>query len=63
MLVPDYIPNNKLEKILELGVKVTKVPFGVWWEALLTKGYDGMGEASFIHPTDLNVMAGNERSA
>lgn len=62
MLVPDYIPQTKLSRVLELGVKVEKVPFNVWWDAILTRRYDGMGDASFVHPVDENVMAGKSKS-
>ena len=58
MLVPDYIPHTKLSRILELGVTVEKVPFSDWWNAILNRTYDGIGDASFIHPVDVNVMAG-----
>ena len=60
MLVPDHIPETKLSKTLQLGVNVRKVPFADWWNAILTRSYSGMGKLSFIHPCDLNVMAGSD---
>jgi len=59
MLVPEYIPQTKLSRVLELGVNVEKVPFSDWWNAILTRTYDGIGDATFIHPVDENVMAGH----
>lgn len=56
--MPDSIPETKLSRILELGVRVKKVPFTEWWQAIMTRSYEGMGDASFIHPCDLHVMAG-----
>lgn len=58
MLVPDYIPQTKLSRILELDVKIKKVPFTQWWDAILSRTYDGIGQSTFIHPCDYNVMAG-----
>ncbi|XP_067936795.1 L-threonine ammonia-lyase-like [Watersipora subatra] len=59
ILAPDHIPETKLSKTLELGAKVSKVPVSDWWNALQTRGYSTMGNASFIHPCDINVMAGH----
>lgn len=59
VIVPDHAPETKLAAITRLGATITKVPFDVWWQVIVTHQFEG--EAGlFIHPvSDRDVMAGN----
>jgi threonine dehydratase len=57
--VPEHAPEAKLRAIERLGGRVLKVPYDVWWEAMLTSRVEGV-EGLFVHPVqDPGVMAGN----
>jgi threonine dehydratase len=59
VIVPDHAPETKLAAISRLGATVTKVPFDVWWQVILTHRFEGQ-EGQFIHPvSDPAVIAGN----
>ena len=59
VIVPETAPENKLAAIARLGATAVKVPFDVWWAAMINHGHPGM-DGLFIHPfADTNVMAGN----
>jgi threonine dehydratase len=57
--VPEHAPQAKVEAIERLGGRVLKVPYGDWWNAIVTSRVDGV-EGLFVHPVqDPGVMAGN----
>jgi threonine dehydratase len=57
--VPEHAPETKLAAIERLGATVVKVPYEVWWQAIVTSRIEGV-EGLFIHPVqDEDVMAGN----
>ncbi|MEA3245805.1 MAG: pyridoxal-phosphate dependent enzyme [Gemmatimonadota bacterium] len=59
VVVPDHAPRAKLDAIAALGAKYVKVPFEVWWQAMLTHAHPGM-DGLMVHPfADPAVMAGN----
>jgi threonine dehydratase len=59
VIVPDHAPRTKLEAIARLNAETIEVPFGDWWDVILSHEYPGMNEA-FIHPvSDPRVIAGN----
>jgi threonine dehydratase len=59
ILVPDTAPEAKLAAIERLGGTVRKVPYGDWWETIVTGRVDGV-EGLFVHPVqDPAVIAGN----
>ncbi len=59
VIVPEHAPRAKTDAIERLGGIVTKVPFDVWWQALVEHRHPGV-DGLFIHPfADPAVMAGN----
>jgi threonine dehydratase len=59
VIVPDHAPETKLAAITRLGAEITKVPFDVWWQVIVTHQYEGQ-EGLFLHPvSNRDVMAGN----
>ncbi|TET75557.1 MAG: pyridoxal-phosphate dependent enzyme, partial [Candidatus Heimdallarchaeota archaeon] len=59
ILVPDTIPQDKEDSIIQLGAQVIKAPIENAMNTLFTREYEGM-EGLFIHPfSDPNVMAGS----
>ena len=57
--VPDHAPEAKLRAIESLGGRVLKVPYGDWWQAIVTSEIPGE-TGLFVHPVaDEAVMAGN----
>jgi threonine dehydratase len=58
-IVPEQAPAAKLSKLEELGARLIRVPFSVWWQVLQEHRYEGV-EGCFIHPVaSAAVMAGN----
>ncbi len=58
-VVPEQAPAAKLSKLEELGARLIRVPFAVWWRVLQEHRYDG-AEGCFVHPVaNAAVMAGN----
>ena len=58
VIVPDTAAKVKVNALLNLGAKVTTVPFSDWWQVMMTRsaGVDGF----FIHPVaELEVIIGN----
>ena len=59
VVVPDHAPRAKLDAIERLGAKIISVPFGEWWQILVTGKFEGL-EGLFVHPViDPAVIAGN----
>nr|KAG5714674.1 hypothetical protein BaRGS_000162 [Batillaria attramentaria] len=59
VIVPDHAPEAKLKPTMELGGRITKVPFDTWWRVIMEHKFDGM-EGTFIHPvSEPAVIAGN----
>lgn len=59
VVVPDHAPQTKLDAITRLGAKFIKVPFGEWWQVMVTRQFAGL-DGFFVHPvSDPAVMAGN----
>jgi threonine dehydratase len=59
VIVPEQAPKAKTDAIERLGGEVIRMPFDVWWKAMMDHGYPGM-EGLFVHPfADEAVMAGN----
>ena len=59
VVVPDHAPETKLAAIRRLGGQITKVPFEVWWEIIVSADYDKL-PGPFIHPvSNRDVIAGN----
>jgi threonine dehydratase len=59
VVVPDHAPEAKLEALERLGAHIVKVPFGQWWQIIVTHQFEGQ-EGVFVHPvSDRAVMAGN----
>ncbi|MGA2930123.1 MAG: pyridoxal-phosphate dependent enzyme [Solirubrobacteraceae bacterium] len=57
--VPEHAPAAKLDAIARLGGRVLKLPYGDWWQTIVTGCLDGV-EGLFVHPVrDEGVMAGN----
>jgi threonine dehydratase len=57
--VPDTAPQAKLAAIERLGGQVLKLPYGDWWNTIITSQVDGV-EGLFVHPVqDPAVIAGN----
>ncbi len=56
--VPDHAPPSKVSAITDLGARVVKLPYSLWWDALLRHKVDGV-DGHFIHPVlDADVVAG-----
>src|SRR5258708_32424141 len=63
VIVPEHAPRAKTDAIERFGGTVTKVPFDVWWQALVEHRHPGV-EGLFIHPfADPAVMAGESTIA
>src|SRR5206468_8936953 len=59
VVVPEHAPATKLDAITRLGARITKVPFDVWWKAIVERRHEGL-DGLFIHPvSDPAVIAGN----
>jgi threonine dehydratase len=59
IVVPEHAPQAKLDAIERLGGRVLKLPYGEWWNVIVTSRVDGV-EGLFVHPVqDPGVMAGN----
>lgn len=59
VVVPDHAPRAKLDALERLGAEITKVPFDVWWQIIVTRQHEGQSGV-FVHPvSDRAVMAGN----
>ena len=59
VVVPDHAPETKLAAIRRLGGQITKVPFEIWWEIIVSADYDKL-PGPFIHPvSNRDVIAGN----
>ena len=57
--VPDSAPEAKLAAIERLGGRVLKLPYGDWWDTIITGHVDGI-DGLFVHPVqDPAVIAGN----
>ena len=57
--VPEHAPEAKLAAIDRLGGRVLKLPYGDWWNVIVTSHLDGT-DGLFVHPVqDPGVMAGN----
>ncbi len=60
VVVPTDAPQTKLDAIQRLGAEIIAVPFEEWWNVLVTRRYQRLEPARFIHPVaDVAVMAGN----
>lgn len=58
VVVPDHVPDIKLQAMHNLGAKTTKVTFDRWWKVLQTHHYEDFG-GHFIHPVaDPAVISG-----
>ncbi len=59
IVVPDTAPDAKLAAIKRLGGRILKVPYGEWWNIIVTGQVDGL-DGLFVHPVqDPGVIAGN----
>lgn len=59
IVVPDTAPQAKLAAIERLGGRVLKLPYGDWWNTIITSQADGV-DGLFVHPVqDPAVIAGN----
>jgi threonine dehydratase len=59
VVVPDHAPQTKLAAIERLGGRIIKVPWGEWWQVIVTHRFQGL-EGLFIHPvSNPHVIAGN----
>jgi len=59
IVLPTHAPTTKLEKILNLGAEVIKVPADKFFEIFVTRTHEGV-EGTFVHAfSDPAVMAGN----
>ena len=59
VVVPDHVPDNKVEAVERLGGRVVKVSYDRWWQTLEEGRFEGI-EGHFVHPVlDDFVMAGN----
>jgi len=59
IVLPTHAPTTKLEKILNLGAEVIKVPADKFFEIFVTRTHEGI-EGTFVHAfSDPAVMAGN----
>jgi threonine dehydratase len=59
VVVPDHAPQTKLAAMERLGARIVKVPFDVWWRAMVEHRHPGI-DGLFIHPvSDPAVIAGN----
>jgi threonine dehydratase len=59
IVVPDTAPEAKLAAIKRLGGRILKVPYGEWWNIIVTGQVDGL-DGLFVHPVqDPGVIAGN----
>ena len=59
VIVPEGAPRAKIDAIHALGGRTVPVPFPVWWQTLVDRGYPGV-EGKFVHPVaDADVIAGN----
>ena len=59
VIVPEHAPQTKVAAIQRLSGEIIKVPFDVWFQALLDRRYPGL-DGLFIHPvSDPGVIAGN----
>jgi threonine dehydratase len=57
--VPEHAPEAKLAAIERLGGRVLRMPYGDWWQVIVTSRVEGV-EGLFVHPVqDEGVMAGN----
>jgi threonine dehydratase len=59
IVAPDSAPRAKLDAIERLGGEIVLVPYDVWWQTMVDRGYEGL-DGLFVHPVeDDAVMAGN----
>jgi len=59
IVAPDSAPRAKLDAIERLGGEIIPVPYDVWWQTMVERGYEGL-DGLFVHPVeDDAVMAGN----
>lgn len=59
VVVPEQAPEIKLGALRRLGAQIVKIPFGDWWQILMTHRWE-QARGLFVHPVcDRNVMAGN----
>jgi threonine dehydratase len=59
IVLPTHAPKTKLEKILQLGAEVIKVPVDEFFEIFVTRTHEGV-EGTFVHAfSDPSVIAGN----
>ena len=59
VIAPEHAPRAKLDAVERLGGRVVAVPYDVWWQSMVDRGYPGV-EGLFVHPVDDEaVMAGN----
>ncbi|HEX9030901.1 MAG TPA: threonine/serine dehydratase [Streptosporangiaceae bacterium] len=59
IVVPDTAPQAKLAAIERLGGRVLKLPYGDWWNTIITSQVEGV-DGLFVHPVqDPAVIAGN----
>jgi len=59
IVAPENAPRAKLDAVERLGGEVIAVPYEVWWQTMVDRGYPGV-DGLFVHPVeDEAVMAGN----
>jgi threonine dehydratase len=59
IVAPDGAAKAKTDALQAMGAKVIRIPFADWWQALLTRRFDG-AEGVFFHPVaEQAVVAGN----
>ena len=59
IVAPETAPRAKLDAVERLGGEVLLVPYEVWWQTMVDRGYPGV-DGLFVHPVeDDAVMAGN----
>lgn len=57
--VPDHAPEAKLGPMRELGARIERMPFGDWWD-MVVSARSPLADAVFVHPfLDRDVIAGN----
>jgi len=59
IVAPENAPRAKLDAVERLGGEVIAVPYEVWWQTMVDRGYPGV-DGLFVDPVeDEAVMAGN----
>ncbi len=59
VVVPNNAPATKLASVRRLGAQIDVIPYGQWWELMMTHHYPKYKNKLFLHPSsNPDVMAG-----